>query len=87
MKHRYHISPQGRGPELTDAELLRYRDQGKLHYNYQRALSAMHRKPLYKDPKAFVALLLIVAMAWFIREVADRQPPPAPQQSPATTPR
>ena len=84
MKQRYHISPQGRGPEPTDAELLRYRDQGKLHYNYQRARSAMHRKPLYKDPKSFVALLLIVAMAWFISEVVENDAPtePVPEAQP-----
>lgn len=76
MKHRYRISPQGQGPEPTDNELARYRDSGKLLHNYQRARSLMHRKPLYKDPKAFLALLLIVLLAWFISEVVDKRDAP-----------
>jgi hypothetical protein len=85
MKHQYRISPQGKGPEPTDEELLRYRDSGKLIYNYQRASSALHRKPLYRDPKAFVALLLIVLLAWFISEVVDKENPriaPQPEAAP-----
>jgi len=82
MKHQYRISPEGRGPEPTDKELLRYRDSGKLVYNYQRASSALHRKPLYRDPKAFVALLLIVLLAWFISEVVDKPAEePTPQEN------
>lgn len=81
MNHRYRISPQGMGPEPSDADLLRYRDSGKLLYNYQRAATILHRKPLYKDPKAFLVLVLIVLLAWFISEVVDRDartPPAAP---------
>lgn len=72
MNHRYRISPQGMGPEPSDAELLRYRDSGKLLYNYQRAATILHRKPLYKDPKAFLVLVLIVLLAWFISEVVEK---------------
>ena len=78
MKQRYRISPEGRPPEPTDAEIARYRDPERLLYNYQRASHLMHRKPLYKDPKAFMALLLIVLLAWFISEVVDKEEPPAP---------
>lgn len=73
MKQQYRISPQGRGKEPTDAELMRYRDSGRLLYNHQRALTAFHRRPLYKDPKAFIALVLIVLLAWFISEVVDKE--------------
>jgi hypothetical protein len=78
MKSRYRISPEGRPPEPTDAEIARYRDPKRLLYNYQRATHLMHRKPLYKDPKAFMALLLIVLLAWFIAEVLDKEEEPAP---------
>jgi hypothetical protein len=78
MKQRYRISPEGRAPELTDAEIARYRDPKRLLYNYQRATHLMHRKPMYKDPKAFLALLLIVLLAWFIAEVLDKEEAPAP---------
>ena len=82
MKHEYRISPKGQGPEPSDAELLRYRDSGKLLYNYQRAGAMLHRKPLYKDPKAFLALLLIVLLAWFLSEVVDKKPDARMPQQP-----
>ncbi len=62
MNQHYRITPNGRGPEPTDAELLRYKDSGKLLFNYQRAATLLHRKPLYKDPKAFMVLVLIVLL-------------------------
>lgn len=79
MNRHYRISPEGRKPEPTDAEIASYRDPKRLVYNYHRATRALHRRPLYKDPKAFIALLIIVLMAWFISEVSDdRHPKPAP---------
>lgn len=80
MKHRYRITREGRGPEPTDAELLRYRDSGKLLHNYQRARDLLHRRPLYKDPKSFLVLLLIVLLAWLISETSEKQT--APEQAP-----
>lgn len=74
MKRRYNITPEGRRAVLTDAEIARYRDPKRLLYNYQKASRLIHKKPLYRDPKAFFALLLIVALAWFLADVVDRQP-------------
>ena len=71
MNRRYRISPEGRPPEPTDAEIARYRDPKRLVYNYHKATRALHRKPLYKDPKTFIALLIIVLITWLITEVAD----------------
>lgn len=76
MKRQYRISPEGRGTEPGVEEILRYRNAGKLLHNYQRALILVHRKPLYKDPKAFLVIVLIVLLAWFISEVAEQHPPP-----------
>jgi hypothetical protein len=85
MRTRYRISPEGRPAEPTDEELARYRDTKRLQYNYQRAARSLHRRPLYRDPKAFLALLLIVLLAWFLSEVVERDDtsrPPANEQSP-----
>ncbi len=80
MSTRYRISPEGRGPEPRDEDLLRYKDSGRLLYNYQQAKVILHHKPLYKDPKAFIALVLIVLLAIFIAEVVEKEegPPQAP---------
>lgn len=74
MKRHYRITPEGRRPALTDAEITRYRDPKRLMYNYQKASQLLHKKPLYRDPKAFFALLLIVALAWFLADVVDKRP-------------
>ena len=79
MNHRYRITPEGRPPDPSDHEIARYRDPGRLLYNYQRAKGMLHRRPLYKDPKAFLALLLILLLAWLLGEVShrDQQDDPA----------
>ena len=32
----------------------KYKDFGKLVTNYESTLNRLHKKPLYKDPKAFL---------------------------------
>lgn len=79
MKKHYRIAPGGTRPAPSDAEIARYRDTKRLYYNYQRARDRWHRRPLYRDPKAFLALLLIVLLAWLLSEaVGPEQGPPAP---------
>ncbi len=73
MKQRYRISPEGRQPEPSDAELSRYRDPRRLQYNYHRALGLVHRRPIYKDPKAFLALLLVVLVVWLVVEAREKE--------------
>jgi hypothetical protein len=63
MKHRYRITPKGRGVEPSDEELARLADGKRLMYDYQRAVRRP-TVPLYRDPKAFLVLILIVLLAW-----------------------
>lgn len=78
MKRTYRISPDAR-PVPTDEEIARYRDPKQLLYNYQKASRMLHARPLYRDPKAFVAIVLIVLLAWFIAEVVNKEEaPPVP---------
>lgn len=79
MKRQYRISPQGRGMPPTEAEIATYRDPDRLLFNYQKAVRRPQR-PLYKDPKAFIGLLLIVLLAWFISEAGDHRPAPPTQK-------
>lgn len=80
MKPRFRITPDGQGSEPGDTELSRYRDAGKLLYNYERARDALHKRPLYKQPKAFLALLIILLITWLIADGGRRKPqhPPDP---------
>jgi len=79
MKRRYRITPEGR-QQPTDAEIARYRDPKRLLYNYTRAVQRP-QKPLYRDPKAFLFLLLIVLLAYLISE--EQRKPDAPAPAPA----
>lgn len=67
MKRQYRITPEGSGPTPTDAEVARYRDSERLIYNYTKAIRRP-KKPLYRDPKAFLLLLFIVLIAYLISE-------------------
>ncbi|HQW04406.1 MAG: hypothetical protein IPH05_06020 [Flavobacteriales bacterium] len=82
MKRRYHITPEGR-PEPTAKEIERLKDPKRLLHNYHRAVQRP-KLPIYRDPKAFLALLLIVLLAWFLSEVVDAplEPGPAREQLP-----
>lgn len=87
MKKHYRIAPEGVAGAPTDAEIARYRDPQKLLYNYQRAVKLLHRRPLYKDPKSLLALLLIVLLAILVSEAMkdrrDSAPVHAPREGPA----
>lgn len=85
MKQRYHITPEGRAP-LSDADIAKHRDVRKVMYNYQRAQHLLHRKPIYKDRRAFFALLLIVLLAVLLAEANkkdDRPEDGTEQEAPA----
>jgi hypothetical protein len=74
MKRTYRISPDGKRP--SDEEIARHKDHPRLLANYNKALNMIHRRPIYKDPRAFLAILLIVLLAWLITEAGekDREP-------------
>lgn len=74
MKRQYRISPEG-PIRSTDAEIERYRDPRRLIYNYSRVVQRPKR-PLYRDPKAFLFLLLIVLLAYLISEERERSAHP-----------
>ena len=78
MKRRYRITPEGHR-QPTDSEIARYRDPKRLLYNYSRAVQRP-QKPLYRDPKAFLILLLIVLLAYLISE--ERRKPEVPVPAP-----
>lgn len=64
MKRQYRITPHGHQPP-SDAELARYRDAKRLVHAYEKSVRRP-RRPLYRDPKAFLVLLLIVLLAWLL---------------------
>lgn len=66
MSKEYRIVDKATVP--SDADMARYADFGKLVYNYQRMTKPLYKRPLYKDPKALVVLLIVLLLAYLISE-------------------
>ena len=70
MKKEYRIR---KGTDtLGDAEAGRYRDFGKVLYAHQRMTRPLYARPLYKDPRAFLVILLIVLITILIAEAREK---------------
>ncbi|WP_343637594.1 hypothetical protein [Fluviicola sp.] len=50
-----------KSPEPTKEQLVRYKDFASLSHKYER-LAKRPKRPLYKDPKLFLLLLIIGLM-------------------------
>lgn len=76
---KYKINPKSE-KELSKEEISKYKDFGNLMTNYNDHKTKMHQ-PLYKNPKFFLALLLILLVIYLIAEssrkdaVHDQKPP------------
>ncbi|MCG3167577.1 MAG: hypothetical protein POELPBGB_03371 [Bacteroidia bacterium] len=66
-------------PLPGDDEISKYKDFGKLIHNYQRATKPLYHKPLYKQPKVFIFLVMIVLLALLIAHLSEKEK----QQKPA----
>jgi len=51
-------------------ETARYKDFAQLTHTYDK-VTKRRKKPLYKDPKAFLALLLIVIIFWLVFDAIE----------------
>ena len=78
----YEIEKEPKQPELRDEDITKYKDFGKFTANYEQTLKRLHKRPLYKDPKAFLALVLIVVIAWLVWEAIVEE-----REAPADTPK
>ena len=58
---------------LGDEEIRKYKDFGKLIYNYQRATKPVYKMPLYKQPRTFILLILIVVIALLIAYLGEKE--------------
>jgi len=59
--------------ELSNKDVLRYKSFGKLVYNYQIATRPLYKKPLYKDPKMFITLVIIILLAIWVAEESNKE--------------
>ncbi len=65
------------GKGKPDPEKMRkHKDFGRLLTDYEKAMTPLYKKPLYKDKRAFLALLLIILAAVLVFELTDEGPGP-----------
>lgn len=60
-------------PEISDEKILKHRDFKKLRANYDKAVRPLYKTPLYRDKKAFLALLLILLLTYIIAEITSKE--------------
>lgn len=53
-------------------QIDKYKDFGRLSHQYEK-LTKRPKKPLYKDPKVFIALVLLVIIAFLIADSMDKE--------------
>ena len=63
---------RGNPDKPSDTEIEVLRDFNALRTNYQEALHNLHRKPIYKNPKFFIVLLIILLIAYLLSEVREK---------------
>ncbi len=70
MKHKYKINIDQ--PVPSDAQIDRHKDFGRTLAAYHNLTQPIYRVPLYKNPKAFIGLVLILTIAglvfWAVEE-------------------
>ena len=58
---KFHRISNDKSQEPTKEQLVRYKDFASLSHKYER-LAKRSKRPLYKDPKLFLLLLIIGLM-------------------------
>ncbi len=69
-KHQFKITDK----EVADEIIARNKNFKKLKANYEEALKPLYKKPLYKNPKTFVVILIICLLAYIISEYTGTKP-------------
>jgi hypothetical protein len=64
---------KGVKPTISESEIIKLRNFDALKTNYQRAVYDIHKKPVYKNPRFFFALLMVLLVAYLLFEMADKE--------------
>lgn len=61
--------------KVSDEEASKYKDFGKIVTNYNQVLDRIHKKPFYKNPRAFLLLVLVVMVTLVVVDSKDSANP------------
>lgn len=56
----------------SEDETAKYKDFAQLTHAYDQ-VTKRRKKPLYKDPKAFIALVLILIIVWLVVDAVQEE--------------
>jgi hypothetical protein len=65
MKYKFNIDNKEPAADKID----KYRDFKKLKANYDESVKPLYKKPLYRDKKAFLVVLIIALLTYILVEV------------------
>ncbi len=71
MKHDYKFRVDE--PQLSDEQIERHRNFDGLLADYSRLTQPIYRKPLYKNPRAFLGLVLILVIGYLVFEAVEEE--------------
>lgn len=66
---------KGEKEQLSEEEISRYKDFARFRANYDDAVQGIHKKPLYRNPRMFLMLVIILLIAWIISMETEREAP------------
>lgn len=73
MRKHYRIGRRDKAQGPDDGTVSRYKDLGRLMYDYQKATRPLYQRPLYRDPRAFLALLVIILLTLLVWEAVEEE--------------
>ena len=74
----------GEPKKLKEEDILKHKDFDRLVANYDKATKPLYKRPLYKDPRSFLALLVILLIVWLISSRSDREDGQVPEKQDTT---
>ena len=86
MRKHYRVGRREGSGGPDDGTVSRYKDMGRLLYNYQRATRPLYRTPLYRDRRAFLALLVIILLTLLVWEAVEQEHRSSPADPPVELP-
>ena len=68
-KRKYKIKIDGKPP--SNKQIDRHKNFESLLHNYKETTTQLYRKPLYKNPKAFLLVFFIAVVVWLVWNAFD----------------
>lgn len=71
MKHNYHIKVDP--PMPSEETIAKHKDFNHVLQEYQKFTQPIYRKPLYKNPKTFLGLFLVIVIGYLVFQAVEEE--------------